>query len=91
MNVYFNFAKSLQGPDLVEKAGGLHEFAQWPHGYLTDSGGFQMVSLVELSEVTEEGVRFKSPHDGSDMMLTPEHSISIQNQLGSDIAMQLDE
>ena len=49
---------------------------------LQDSGGFQMVSLLELAEITEEGVRFKSPHDGSMMMLTPEHSIHIQNSIG---------
>lgn len=49
---------------------------------LQDSGGFQMVSLVELSEVTEEGVRFKSPYDGSEILLSPEKSISIQNSLG---------
>ncbi len=47
-----------------------------------DSGGFQMVSLLDLAEITEDGVKFKSPHDGSMMMLTPEHSISIQNSIG---------
>ena len=50
---------------------------------LQDSGGFQMVSLLELAEITEEGVRFKSPHDDSMMMLTPEHSMAIQNSIGS--------
>lgn len=50
--------------------------------FLQDSGGFQMVSLVELSEVTEEGVKFKSPYDGKEILLTPEKSISIQNSLG---------
>lgn len=50
-----------------------------------DSGGFQMVSLVELSEVTEEGVRFKSPYDGKEILLTPEKSISIQNSLGNEL------
>ena len=50
-----------------------------------------MVSLLELAEITEEGVRFKSPHDGSMMMLTPEHSIHIQNSIGADIVMQLDD
>uniref|UniRef100_A0A3Q1KFW1 Queuine tRNA-ribosyltransferase catalytic subunit 1 n=1 Tax=Anabas testudineus TaxID=64144 RepID=A0A3Q1KFW1_ANATE len=58
---------------------------------LQDSGGFQMVSLVELSEVTEEGVKFKSPYDGKEILLSPEKSISIQNSLGSDIMMQLDD
>jgi hypothetical protein len=52
---------------------------------------FQMVSLLKLAKVTEEGVRFLSPHDGSPMLLTPEHSISLQNSIGSDIIMQLDD
>ncbi|TTA69414.1 Queuine tRNA-ribosyltransferase catalytic subunit 1 [Bagarius yarrelli] len=60
-------------------------------GMRPDSGGFQMVSLVELSEVTEEGVLFRSPYDGKEILLTPEQSISIQNSLGSDIMMQLDD
>uniref|UniRef100_A0A8C4TJN0 Queuine tRNA-ribosyltransferase catalytic subunit 1 n=1 Tax=Erpetoichthys calabaricus TaxID=27687 RepID=A0A8C4TJN0_ERPCA len=55
------------------------------------SGGFQMVSLIELSEVTEEGVKFRSPYDGKEILLTPEESINIQNALGSDIMMQLDD
>ena len=50
--------------------------------FVQDSGGFQMVSLLELAEITEEGVRFKSPHDGSMMLLTPEKSIEIQNSIG---------
>ena len=50
-----------------------------------DSGGFQMVSLLEMAEITEEGVRFKSPHDGSEMMLTPEHSIELQNTIGNQL------
>jgi queuine/archaeosine tRNA-ribosyltransferase len=57
----------------------------------TDSGGFQMVSLLALANITEEGVRFSSPHDGSPMLLTPEHSIELQNTIGSDIIMQLDD
>ncbi|XP_030052894.1 queuine tRNA-ribosyltransferase catalytic subunit 1 [Microcaecilia unicolor] len=79
------------GPELIKKAGGLHSFMNWKHNLLTDSGGFQMVSLVELSEVTEEGVKFKSPYDGKEILLTPEKSIEIQNALGSDIMMQLDD
>ncbi|CAN9505618.1 unnamed protein product [Ophioblennius macclurei] len=79
------------GPDLIEKAKGLHGFMNWKRNLLTDSGGFQMVSLVELSEVTEEGVKFKSPYDGKEILLSPEKSISIQNSLGSDIMMQLDD
>ena len=54
-------------------------------------GSFQMVSLLKLAQVTEEGVRFLSPHDGSPMLLTPEHSMSLQNSIGSDIMMQLDD
>ncbi|XP_076977925.1 queuine tRNA-ribosyltransferase catalytic subunit 1 isoform X3 [Tamandua tetradactyla] len=63
----------------------------WPHNLLTDSGGFQMVSLVSLSEVTEEGVRFRSPYDGCETLLSPEKSVEIQNALGSDVIMQLDD
>ncbi|XP_061412136.1 queuine tRNA-ribosyltransferase catalytic subunit 1-like [Lethenteron reissneri] len=79
------------GPELIEKAKGLHGFMDWERCLLTDSGGFQMVSLVELAEVTEEGVRFSSPYDGRHILLTPEASIHIQNSLGSDIMMQLDD
>ncbi|XP_055975869.1 queuine tRNA-ribosyltransferase catalytic subunit 1 isoform X1 [Sorex fumeus] len=79
------------GPELIQKAQGLHGFMNWPHNLLTDSGGFQMVSLVSLSEVTEEGVRFRSPYDGEETLLTPERSVEIQNALGSDIIMQLDD
>lgn len=71
--------------------GGLHRFMCWPNGMLTDSGGFQMVSLLHLAEITEEGVKFQSPHDGSEMMLTPEESMRIQNQIGADIMMALDD
>ncbi|KTF95042.1 hypothetical protein cypCar_00015408 [Cyprinus carpio] len=69
------------GPELIEKANGLHGFMKWNRNLLTDSGGFQMVSLVELSEVTEEGVKFRSPYDGKEILLTPEQSIAIQNSL----------
>ncbi|XP_013382282.1 queuine tRNA-ribosyltransferase catalytic subunit 1-like [Lingula anatina] len=79
------------GPELLEKAGGLHKFMNWNRNLLTDSGGFQMVSLLKLAEITEEGVKFESPHDGSTMMLTPEKSIEIQNSIGADIIMQLDD
>ncbi|XP_038284554.1 queuine tRNA-ribosyltransferase catalytic subunit 1 isoform X2 [Canis lupus familiaris] len=79
------------GPELIQKAHGLHGFMNWPHNLLTDSGGFQMVSLVSLSEVTEEGVRFRSPYDGDETLLSPEKSVEIQNALGSDIIMQLDD
>ncbi|KAI0241518.1 Queuine tRNA-ribosyltransferase catalytic subunit 1 [Lamellibrachia satsuma] len=79
------------GPKLISEVGGLHNFMQWNRGLLTDSGGFQMVSLLDLSEMTEEGVKFVSPHDNSVMMLTPEKSIEIQNDIGADIIMQLDD
>ncbi|XP_074655166.1 queuine tRNA-ribosyltransferase catalytic subunit 1-like [Tubulanus polymorphus] len=79
------------GPELLDKAGGLHNFMNWKHALLTDSGGFQMVSLLKLAEITEEGVKFQSPHDDSMMLLTPEHSMSIQNSIGADIMMQLDD
>lgn len=79
------------GPDVLEKAGGLHKFMGWNRSLLTDSGGFQMVSLLKLAEITEEGVNFESPYDGSKCMLTPERSIEIQRAIGADIMMQLDD
>ncbi|KNC78772.1 queuine tRNA-ribosyltransferase [Sphaeroforma arctica JP610] len=79
------------GPELLEEVGGLHNFMKWPRSLLTDSGGFQMVSLLSLAEITEVGVKFQSPHDGSSLMLTPEKSIELQNTIGSDIMMQLDD
>ena len=79
------------GSDLVSEMGGLHDFIGWPRGMLTDSGGFQMVSLLHLAEITEEGVTFQSPVNGSMMLLTPEQSIQIQNRLGADIIMALDD
>ncbi|PIK37974.1 putative queuine tRNA-ribosyltransferase-like [Apostichopus japonicus] len=79
------------GPELMDKVGGLHKFMDWDRALLTDSGGFQMVSLVELSEVTEEGVKFQSPYTKEELMLTPEKSIEIQNSIGADIMMQLDD
>ena len=78
--------------DLLEELGGLHRFMNWEHNLLTDSGGFQMVSLLKLAEITEQGVKFISPLDNtSEMMLTPEQSIRCQNQSGADIIMQLDD
>lgn len=79
------------GEELLEQAGGLHSFMRWDRALLTDSGGFQMVSLLKLAEVTEEGVRFESPRDGSSMLLTPEKSIELQNAIGADMIMQLDD
>ena len=83
--------KKKKGPELLKKVGGLHKWMNWDGALLTDSGGFQMVSLVELSKLTEEGVEFKSPHDNSIMLLTPEKSMEIQNAIGADIMMQLDD
>ena len=79
------------GAERVAAMGGLHRAMRWPHGILTDSGGFQMVSLLSLSTVTEEGVRFTSPHDGSEQLLTPEESVRQQGLIGSDIVMALDD
>ncbi|MEM8771193.1 MAG: tRNA guanosine(34) transglycosylase Tgt [Pseudomonadota bacterium] len=75
----------------VAALGGLHEFMNWSGPILTDSGGFQVMSLSKLRKLTEEGVSFQSHIDGSKHMLTPERSIEIQCLLGSDIQMQLDE
>lgn len=79
------------GSDLIEEAGGLHKFMNWDQGILTDSGGFQVFSLADSREITEEGVHFRSHLDGSKLFLTPEKSIQIQNELGSDIMMSFDE
>ncbi|GAB4820678.1 hypothetical protein N2152v2_007724 [Parachlorella kessleri] len=79
------------GADLVAQMGSLHSFINWRRGMLTDSGGFQMVSLLHLADITEEGVTFQSPTDGRRMLLTPEHSMAIQNRLGADIMMALDD
>ena len=79
------------GTELLNDFGGLHKFMNWENNLLTDSGGFQMVSLLKLAEITEEGVKFKSPYDDSDMMLRPEDSIKCQNEIGADIIMQLDD
>lgn len=75
----------------VERLGGLHTFMNWPHTILTDSGGFQVMSLAQLRKLDEDGVRFQSHIDGSKHHLTPERSVEIQGLLGSDIQMQLDE
>ncbi len=79
------------GAERVAKLGGLHEFARWPHPILTDSGGFQVMSLAALRKMSENGVTFQSHIDGSKHVLTPERSIEIQGLLDSDIQMQLDE
>jgi queuine tRNA-ribosyltransferase len=80
------------GLDVLQRAGGLHAFMNWHGALLTDSGGFQMVSLLNFSNVTEQGVNFLSPFDKvTETLLTPEHSIQIQNAIGADIIMQLDD
>ena len=79
------------GAERVAKLGGLHEFAGWQSPILTDSGGFQVMSLASLRKMTEKGVTFQSHVDGAKYELTPERSIEIQGLLGSDIQMQLDE
>lgn len=78
------------GPDVVEAAGGLHQFMAWPGPMLTDSGGFQVFSLSKLRRVTGEGVLFRSHIDGSQHFLGPEESMAIQNRLGADIIMAFD-
>ncbi|MEO0383236.1 MAG: tRNA guanosine(34) transglycosylase Tgt [Pseudomonadota bacterium] len=75
----------------VARLGGLHTFMRWPHTILTDSGGFQIMSLGALRNLNEDGVTFKSHVDGSKHYLSPERSVEIQGLLGSDIQMQLDE
>jgi len=79
------------GAERVARLGGLHHMMNWPHPILTDSGGFQVMSLAKLRKLTENGVTFRSHIDGSAHELTPERSIEIQGLLGSDIQMQLDE
>ena len=79
------------GAERVARLGGLHRFMNWPRPILTDSGGFQVMSLAELRRVTEEGVTFRSHIDGSRHALTPERSMEIQARLGADIAMAFDE
>lgn len=79
------------GDDLVAKFGHLHGFMNWKHSILTDSGGFQIFSLEDLRKIKEEGAYFRSHHDGSKHFISPEKSIEIQNNLGSDIMMVLDE
>lgn len=79
------------GEEIVEQAGGLHQFMGWKQPILTDSGGFQVFSLSQLRTITDEGVTFRSPRDGRIINLTPERSIEIQNALGADVIMAFDE
>ena len=79
------------GTEVIGAHGGLHGFMHWQKPILTDSGGFQVFSLADLRKITEEGVRFQSPIDGSQVRLTPEDSMDVQRALGSDIAMCFDD
>lgn len=79
------------GDDLIREAGGLHDFMNWDRPILTDSGGFQVMSLSSLRKIEEEGVLFRSHHDGSKHLFTPERVVAIQEALGSDIMMAFDE
>ena len=79
------------GTDVIEAHGGLHGFMHWQGPILTDSGGFQVWSLAELRTISEQGVTFRSPIDGSKIFLGPEESMAVQHSLGSDIVMVFDE
>src|SRR5438445_1593058 len=79
------------GAERIAALGGLHRFMNWSHAILTDSGGFQVMSLKTLRKISEEGVAFRSHLDGSRHLLTPERSIEIQHLLGADITMAFDE
>src|SRR5690625_6867932 len=78
------------GHNIVEEAGGLHAFMNWERPILTDSGGFQVFSLSEMREITEEGVHFRHHLSGEKLFFSPEKAIKIQNDLGSDIMMVFD-
>src|SRR5262245_1698815 len=79
------------GDELIRDLGGLHRFMHWDGPILTDSGGFQVFSLASQVKISDEGARFRSHIDGSPLELTPERAVEIQQNLGSDIAMLLDE
>jgi queuine tRNA-ribosyltransferase len=88
-NTYHLYLKP--GDDLIARAGGLHRFIGWSRPILTDSGGYQVFSLASMREISDEGAAFRSHIDGSLHLLTPERATDVQAQLGSDIAMVLDE
>ena len=88
-NTYHLFLRP--GPEVIERAGGLHAFMSWKHPILTDSGGFQVYSLAKRCRVTDDAVTFRSHLDGSAHVFSPESVIDIQRRLGSDIMMVLDE
>ncbi|MCU7844602.1 MAG: tRNA guanosine(34) transglycosylase Tgt [Candidatus Thiodiazotropha sp. (ex Monitilora ramsayi)] len=79
------------GTEVIRKHGDLHDFTHWERPILTDSGGFQVFSLGDLRKITEEGVTFRSPIDGSKVFMGPEESMQVQRELGSDIVMIFDE
>ncbi|OYV99793.1 MAG: tRNA guanosine(34) transglycosylase Tgt, partial [Acidobacteria bacterium 37-65-4] len=79
------------GSAIIRELGGLHRFMGWEGPILTDSGGFQVFSLTRLRKITEEGIAFRSPVDGAELFLSPERSVEIQEDLGVDVAMALDE
>ncbi|WP_114417539.1 tRNA guanosine(34) transglycosylase Tgt [Marinospirillum perlucidum] len=79
------------GTEIIQAHGDLHDFMQWQKPILTDSGGFQVFSLGKLRKITEEGVHFRSPHDGAKVFMGPEESMQVQKELGSDIVMIFDE
>lgn len=79
------------GPDLIGRAGGLHRFIGWDKPMLTDSGGYQVYSLRGIRKITEEGVKFQSPIDGSRHFFSPEYAIEVQQKIGADIIMAFDE
>src|SRR5213595_2402298 len=79
------------GLDIIRAAGGLHQFINWPHPILTDSGGFQVFSLATIRKIQEHGVQFRSHLDGSLLFLGPKEAMAIQRELGSDIAMVFDD
>ena len=79
------------GAEQVVALGGLHQMIHWDRPILTDSGGFQVFSLGKMRKITEEGVKFRSPVDGSEVWLDPERSMAVQRQLGSDVVMIFDE
>lgn len=79
------------GTEVVEEHGDLHDFVQWSGPILTDSGGFQVFSLGDMRKITEEGVKFQSPVNGSPVEMTPEISMEVQRKLGSDVVMIFDE
>jgi queuine tRNA-ribosyltransferase len=79
------------GAERIAALGGLHRFMNWPHAILTDSGGFQVMSLAKLRKISDQGVEFRSHLDGSRHLLTPERSVEVQHLLGADITMVLDE